>query len=286
MTEARDLTDGERWTLAELQRLRADGWRPRALRDFLWASQIRANHTRRLRPALVRQELAWISIGVAAWLGAGHLPAESSIARSRRQGLIWWAACSLMLDWHLGMLETPEGQAVALGAADALTLVRAWLVPAVAVRDDPVLVVIGGLTDAIDGLVARSTRRTRFGAQFDGLVDACFAAAALRGAVSAGGVSPAVVLIERVRLTVGAVYVASEYRAAGRHPDERLRASGRSAAPVRIAGLLAAGLRRRRCADRLIVAAASISVARALGSVSRWPVRCRGSAPRRPRQVS
>jgi phosphatidylglycerophosphate synthase len=285
MTEATRLTEGERWALAELERLRAGRWGPHALRDFVWASQIRANRNRRLRPALLHQELAWISVGMGAWLSAGRLPAESSIARSRRQGLIWWAACSLMLDWHLGMVETPDGDAVALGVADALTLVRAWLVPAVAVRADPVLLAIGGVTDAIDGLVARSTRRTRFGAQFDGLVDACFAAAALRGAERVGGVSPAVVWVERVRLTVGAAYVAGEYFAAGRHPDERLRSSGRIAVPVRLAGLVAGGLRSRRLADRLMVGAASLSLVGLLGCVSRRAVWCR-AGPRHPHPMS
>jgi len=285
VTQARELTDGERWTLAELELLRAGGWGLRALRDFLRASQLRANHTRRLRPELFRQELAFTGVGVAAWLGAGYLPAESSVASSRRQGLIWWALCSLMLDWHLGMVQTPEGRNVPLGLADALTLARAWLVPAVAVRADPVLLAIGGISDGLDGMVARSTRRTRFGAQFDSLVDACFGLAALRAA-RASGLSPSVVLTEQIRVTAGAVYVAGEYLAAGRHPDERLRASGRSAVPLRLAGLIAAGLGSRRCADRLIIGALSISAAGLLGSFSRRPARCRGSARRRGRQAS
>ncbi|HEY5399006.1 MAG TPA: CDP-alcohol phosphatidyltransferase family protein [Trebonia sp.] len=254
------LTEGERWTLVELERLRAGGWHPRAWRDFVWAAQIRANVTRRQRPALARQEAAWISTGAAAWLAAGRLPAASSLARVRRRGLIWWAVTAVMLDWHLGMLETTEGRAVGLGAADALTLARAWLVPAVAQRADPILLLIGGLSDLADGRVARATRCTRFGREFDGVVDACFAAAALRGAARSVGVSPVAVRVERARSVVGAAYVSTAYLVAGRAPDPAVRCSGRAAAPVRLAGLVAAGAGRRALADRLLLAATAIAV--------------------------
>jgi phosphatidylglycerophosphate synthase len=258
---ADSLTEGERWTLAELARLRAGGWRPRAWRDFLWAAQVRATVTRQRRPALARQEVAWIATGAAAWLAAGRLlPAGSSLAQARRRGLIWWAVTAVMLDWHLGMLETPDGRAVGLGAADALTLVRAWLAPAVAERADPILLVIGGLTDLADGRVARATRCTRFGRDLEGVVDACFAAAALRGAARSKGVSSVTVRVERARSLAGAAYVSMAYLLAGRPPDQAVRRSGRRAAPVRLAGLVAAGAGRRELADRLLLAATLIAV--------------------------
>ena len=40
--EHEPLTEGERWTLAELARLSNGGWRPAAVRDFVWAAQTRA----------------------------------------------------------------------------------------------------------------------------------------------------------------------------------------------------------------------------------------------------
>lgn len=254
------LTEGEHWTLAELARLRAGGWRPRAWRDFLWAAQVRANVTRRRRPALAHQEAAWICVGAAAWLVAGRLPAGSSLARARRRGLVWWALTAVMLDWHLGMLETAEGRAVGLGAADALTLARAWLCPAVAERADPILLLIGGLSDLADGRLARATRCTRFGRDFDGVVDACFAAAALRGAARSVGVSPVAVRAERARSVAGAAYVSTAYLVVGRAPDPVVRGSGRAAAPVRLAGLVAAGAGRRALADRLLLAATAIAL--------------------------
>lgn len=258
--ENEPLTEGERWTLVELARLSNAGWRPAAVCDFVWAAQTRANATRRRRRALARQEASWISTGAALWLAAGRLPATSSLARVRRRGLIWWAGWAVMLDWHLGMLETPRGRPVGLGAADALTLTRAWLVPAVADRADPILLLLGGLTDAADGRVARATRCTRWGRDLEGMVDACFAVAALRGASRAGGVSALPVALERARLLAGTVYAFTAYLVGGRAPDRAVPSSGRGAAPVRLAGLIAAGLRRRALADRLLVAATVIAV--------------------------
>jgi phosphatidylglycerophosphate synthase len=158
------------------------------------------------------------------------------------------------------MLETADGRAVGLGAADALTLARAWLVPAVAERADPILLLIGGLSDLADGRVARATRCTRFGREFDGVVDACFAAAALRGAARSVGVSPLAVRLERARSVAGAAYVSTAYLVAGRAPDPSVRSSGRAAAPVRLAGLVAAGAGRRALADRLLLAGTVIAV--------------------------
>jgi len=63
---------------------------------------------------------------------------------------------------------------VGLGAADALTLLRAWLVPAIAGRAEPTLLLLGALSDLADGRVARATRRTRLGRDLEGLVNACF----------------------------------------------------------------------------------------------------------------
>ncbi len=133
----------------------------RAWVDFLWAAQARANLTRRQRPALARQEARWMLGAAADWLVLARLLPRSQIAAVRGRGLVWWAGCAVMLDWHLGMLETPEGRAVELGAADALTLLRAWLVPAIASRAEPTLLLLGALSGLADGRVARATRRTR-----------------------------------------------------------------------------------------------------------------------------
>ena len=130
------LTDGESWARRELEILRAAGYGPTAIAAFLRASRERAAATRRARPELVRQSRTWTGAGAAAWVAlalAGRQPFRRRLA----SGLGWWAAVALMLDWHLGMVETEDGRRRSLGPADALTLGRAWLVPVLADRSIP-----------------------------------------------------------------------------------------------------------------------------------------------------
>jgi len=117
--------------------------------------------------------------------------------RRLRSGLSWWIATAVMLDWHIGMLESEDGRHHNLGPADALTLTRAWLVPVVADTPAPVLVLLGAATDLLDGPIARATVPTRAGRDLEGLVDACFAAGALRGLVRRGLLPRAYDLVAR-----------------------------------------------------------------------------------------
>jgi phosphatidylglycerophosphate synthase len=252
-------TDGERWARQELALLRDARWSPRALLRFVAASQRRATLTRRSRPADARRAAGWMLVGAAAWVIAPSYGRAGCGLRARANGLAWWAGCALMLDWHLGMLETPDGQPVALGAADALTLARAWLVPAVAQDAAPALVLIGALSDLADGAVARRTRTTRFGRDLEGLVDACFTTAALRRAVRARQISRFPVALELCRLATGTACVSWVYFAAGHPPQRAWSAGGRRAAPLRIASLIAASRGRQRLADQLLCAATALA---------------------------
>ena len=119
--ESMAMTEGERWTREQLELLLSRRFSPPAVAHFLAESQRRANAVRAERPELARQELRWALAGAGACLA---LP-------PRRRMLAWWALTCLMLDWHLGMLETEDGRPRPLGAADALTLARAGLAPAV-----------------------------------------------------------------------------------------------------------------------------------------------------------
>ncbi len=259
-------TEGERWTQSELGRLRAGRWRPGAVLSFLAAAQHRATLIRRGRPAVARQTATWMLGGGASWALCARWCPESSIARAGRRGLVWWGGCALMLDWHLGMIETPDGRPVALGAADALTLARAWLVPAVAQDAGPGLVALGVATDLLDGAAARRTRITRLGRDLEGLVDACFTAAALRSSVRRGGISPRAAVLEQGRLALGAAYATAVYFTSGHPPDPVRGRGGRRAAPLRMAALIAAGRGRRRIADLLLVAGTALAVDRFLRS--------------------
>ena len=257
-------TEGERWAQAELTRLRAARWSPGAVARFLAESLSRARATRRQRSADARRAASWMAAGALASRLLGRLSPEGADRGGRVRGRIWWAACALMLDWHLGMLETPDGQPVALGAADALTLARAWLVPVVARDAAPVAVVLGALTDLADGAVARRTRRTRLGRDLEGLVDACFTVAALSGAVRTRRISRRAAALELTRLTAGAGYAVAVYFGAGHAPERTLSAGGRRTAPLRMAGLVAAAAGHRRLGDRLLGAGTALALAAAL----------------------
>ncbi len=100
------LTVGERWTRDQLAALRDSRFSPPAVAAFLIASQRRANQTRAARPELTRQAWSWIGAGTVAWLFLAVTPGPG---RGRvSPGLAWWLLCGLMLDWHLGMVETVD----------------------------------------------------------------------------------------------------------------------------------------------------------------------------------
>jgi hypothetical protein len=102
-------TEGEEWTRGQLLRLRGAGFRPSAVGRFLLESQRRAAFVRRARPGVARREAHWAVIGTVGWLGLAALGIEP-FRRRLRAGLVGWTLTITMLDWHLGMLETPGGR--------------------------------------------------------------------------------------------------------------------------------------------------------------------------------
>ena len=185
------VTEGERWARAELERLR---FTPAGVGAFLAASWRRSGEIRRARPELARRARGWMAVGGVLYLAA---PVRL------RPALAWWAACAVMLDWHLGMFETEDGQPRNLGPADALTLTRAWLVPLALDAPSPVVCLAAAATDTLDGPAARRAGPTRAGRDLEGLVDACFAAAALRGARRRGWLGRGPVAAEHARIARG-----------------------------------------------------------------------------------
>ena len=219
---------------------------------FLAASQRRSNERRAARPLLARQARSWIAAGALAWaaLAAGGV---EPFRRRRRSGLAWWGLTGLMLDWHLGMVETEDGQPRPLGPADACTLARAWLVPIAADTPAPLVCGLAAATDGLDGVLARAGRPTRLGRDLEGLVDAAFAMAALRGAARRGWLGRPVAAIEAARLAGGTAYAFARYFGSSASPAPEVMRAGRVTAIARTAGLIAAGLRppaRRRHAGR------------------------------------
>src|SRR5918994_7348900 len=167
----------------------------------------------------------WAAVGGVAWLALGAGGVEP-FRRRTREGLAWWALTATMLDWHLGMVETTDGRPRNLGAGDALTLARAWLVPVALDAPTPLVCAVAAATDALDGPLARRAGATRAGRDLEALVDACFTAAALRGAQRRGWLPPAVAGAELLRLGVGFSYALATYLGRASPPrPELLRAA-------------------------------------------------------------
>jgi phosphatidylglycerophosphate synthase len=253
MSATTALTDGERWTREQLAALRDRRFAPRAFAAFLCASQARANDVRAARPELARQAWSWSTLGALA-IVAG----ERRRARGR---LAWWAACALMLDWHLGTVETLDGRPRPLGAGDALTLARAWLVPCAWERPTALACGLAGLTDALDGPLARRREPTRGGRDFDSIVDACFAAAALRGAVRHALLDRRAASAEAAWLAIGLLHSLHGYFLAVRSPGRPIAGPARVLAPLRMTGIVCAAAGRRRAGSALLAGGALASIA-------------------------
>lgn len=253
------MTPGEQWIRVELGRLRARRYTPVAFAGFLAASQRRAAEVRRERPQLARRARRWEAGGAAAWVAlacAGREPYRRRLVR----GLSWWAVTSLMLEWHLGMVEGEDGTPRNLGPADALTLARAWLVPVIADDLSPAALLAAGITDGLDGIFARASVPTRAGRDLEGLADAAVLAAALRCAWREERMRHGVVGLELARIGAGFVYAVAVYVAQVRAPSATVMRAGRLSTPVRIAGLIAAGAGRRRTADALLATSSAASL--------------------------
>jgi phosphatidylglycerophosphate synthase len=158
-----------------------------------------------------------------------------------------------MVDWHLGMVESADGRARRLAAADALTLARLWSAPVVRRHPEPWLVAAGMATDLLDGALARHAGPTRLGRDFDSTADTVFLDAALKGAAERHGLDPRLLALERARLLVGTVVTLGSYFG-GSSPAPAQRDRG-PAAVLAAAGALLAAAGRPRAAEPLIGAA-------------------------------
>src|SRR5262245_26314245 len=234
------LTEGERWTVDQLLRLRREGYKPGAWAEFIRASFERSAQTRRERPARVRQVRLWQVAGVAASLGTSRLLGSGGPgAPSVRRGLVWWAGVGRMLEWHLGMAERSDGvPRDRLSGADAVTLSRLWLVPVLReVRDSPprlcALILLGGITDWLDGALA-GAEGTRLGRDLDTVADLAFFGAATRAVHDAGRLPCFAATALGVRYLIGLLL---EVAFAFRHARRRVITPRRWGAPLRASGL-------------------------------------------------
>jgi phosphatidylglycerophosphate synthase len=155
-------------------------------------------------------------------------------------GLGWWLAVWQMLDWHLGMAEGGDGQPRArLSPADAVTIVRFWLVPLVpAVARSPAglpaVILAAGGTDWLDGELARRHGRTRLGRDLDTTADLAFLTTAAVTARATGRISPFGFRLLAARHATGVAVSLLAVFARARRPAIRARPWG---ALPRITGL-------------------------------------------------
>ena len=264
----RTLTEGERWSRAELELLLGARFSPSAVGAFLVHSQRRANAERAARPQTAQRMRAWMLAGFAAHAGvafAGDTKARQGLAGA----MSWWAGTWVMLDWHIGMFETEDGRPRNLGAADAATLARAWRVPLAARGASPALLLAAWGSDGLDGRLARASEPTRAGRDLEGLVDACFAAAALRGARRTETLPAWAAAGEIARLAGGFAYGLWLYFGHAEAPDPAVTRAARSTTPVRVAGLVAAGAGRPRLAGALVGGGSAWALGSVLGALRR-----------------
>jgi CDP-diacylglycerol--glycerol-3-phosphate 3-phosphatidyltransferase len=195
---------------------------------LLAASLRRSCEDARGRPDLAREALAWGAAGGAIWAGAIALDARAA------WGLAWWAVVVAMLWSHLGMVEGPDGaRRDGLGPAMALTLSRAWLVPALPLVSAAswafaTLFAIGALADAADGPVARRRgEETRLGAHSDGAVDECLALSAAWTAAAAGWLPAWAAVLVSARCVVPPLMIALVYLGRAQAPPRACFVPGR-----------------------------------------------------------
>jgi CDP-diacylglycerol--glycerol-3-phosphate 3-phosphatidyltransferase len=237
------VTEAEAWAEELLSALRAGRYRPRAWSRFLGESFARAHAVRRERRREHRQSLLVGAAGLTASVAVA--PVSLSLALA---GALWALLVTAMLDWHLGMLESDDGQPLhRLGLPNLLTLARAATVPALPVVSPTVLAIMLiplGITDAIDGPLARRRgEETRLGAWLDGSVDTLVLSATAVGAARHGLLPWWATALVATRYALPWLVVASAYFVRAAPPPRAGRISGKAPGLVLFAGLVLAALR-------------------------------------------
>lgn len=254
----RPLTAGERWTAEALAALRRGGYGPRSWVQFLRSALERSAENRRARPELVRQARGWGVAGAAGWVGAwAFLRPRLGLFRP----LAWWLAVWQMLDWHLGMAEGGDGRPRGrLSPADAITLTRFWLVPALqpsgaSPRVLSLVILAGGATDWADGIVARRHGRTRLGRDLDTTADLAFLTASAASARAAGRLTRLGAWSIGLRYALGVALALGAVFGRARRPAIRARPWGGA---LRVAGLVLSAAGRPRAGTLVLVIGCAI----------------------------
>jgi len=166
--------------------LRARRYRPAAWWRFVADSFDRAAAQRAFNARAHRETLAVGALGLGAWCVAAPWHPAGAAA-----GAAWWLLVVAMLDWHLGMLEHPDGQPLGrIGLPNLLGLGRLAIVPVVPLVPPWAvagLLLVSGATDIADGRIARRRgQATRLGRWLDGAADAAVLIAATVALTASG----------------------------------------------------------------------------------------------------
>ena len=206
---------------------------------------------------MARQARSWAGAGGLSWIGVCVASRSHDELRLRFVGgLMWWALVWRMLDWHLAMAEGGDGQPrERLAAADAVTLARFWLVPAVlgasrSRRGLPLLILLGGASDFLDGRLARASGRTRLGRDMDTTADLAFVTTGSISAHRRGGLTRLALVAVAVRHSVGVGVALVAVFGRARRPAIRARPWG---ALLRTGGLVACSAGARRSGSALVL---------------------------------
>lgn len=253
----RPLTDGERWTARELALLRRRRYHGGAWAAFVRSSLERSGASRRARPQMAGQARAWGATGAVAYVVAWRTGQKADQVRlPLLPGLVWWLLVWQMLDWHLGMAEGGDGRPrERLAVADAVTLTRFWLVPVAygarrSAKGLPAVVVVAGVTDFLDGVLARRKGRTRLGRDLDTTADLAFVSSAAVAMRSSGRISPLAFTAVAARQSLGVAIAAGAVFARARRPAIRARPWG---AALRVGGLALSAAGRERVGSALLL---------------------------------
>jgi phosphatidylglycerophosphate synthase len=222
------------WTEETLERLRADRFTPSAWIVFLAASLQRARELRNVYPHAHRTLLVLASAGGVTCLVVG-LAGQPRLAAVTAA---WWLVTCLMADWHLGLLDGWDR----LGVANALTLLRAGVVPPILLLGlapaGVALFAAAGAADVLDGRLARRLgQTTRLGLWLDGSTDGLVVSAAALVALPYWAAAVVVTRYALPWLAIAAVYFVKADR-----PEFERPAFGRAAGLVLFAGITLAFL--------------------------------------------
>jgi phosphatidylglycerophosphate synthase len=230
----------------------------------------------RLRPGLLREALAWSVTGGLLWIGL------LSIERSP-WGLTWWAVVAAMLLTHLGMVEGEDGsRRDSLGAPNALTLARAWCVPALPLLTGQpwafaTVVALATASDVLDGRLARAGHNTRLGAQMDHGVDIAFTITAVLSAAAAGWAPWWLAWLVVARYALPVLALAALYFATARQPPREAFVSGRVPGGLIALGLVLVARAETATLGTLLIAAGALAGSAALALSMRRSLRAVGA---------